>query len=316
MHECSVVADIISKYERASGQQVNLSKTEVVFSKNVGSDVRNDIVNVLGVKEVEKQEKYLGLPTIIGRSKKVTFACIKERIWKKLQGWKEKLLSRPRKEVLIKAVVQAIPTYMMSVFCLPSGLIDEIHSLIARFWWGSKEGERKMHWHRWEALCMPKSMGGLGFRDLHCFNQALLAKQAWRLCNNSCSLLSLLLKARYYKKVEFIDARRGYNLSFTWRSIWGSKSLLLEGLKWCVGSGNSIRVWDDAWLMGEGAHLTPTPRLDSDKEMRVSALMDYEGGGWNVELVHQTFVEEEWDMVLKIPLSRFWPDDHLYWWPT
>ena len=148
MQECSVVADIISKYERASGQQVNLSKTEVVFSRNVDNGCRNEIVNVLGVKEVEKQEKYLGLPTIIGRSKEVTFACIKERIWKKLQGWKEKLLSRPGKEVLIKAVVQAIPTYMMSVFCLPKSLIDDIHSLIARFWWGSKEGERKMHWHR------------------------------------------------------------------------------------------------------------------------------------------------------------------------
>lgn len=67
-----------------------------------------------------------------------------------------------------------------------------------------------------------------------------------------------------------------------------------------MGSGRRIRVWDDAWLLGEGAHFTPTPRLDSDMEMRVSALLDYEGGGWNVDLVHQTFVEEEWDMVLKI----------------
>ena len=86
VQECSVVADIISKYERASGQKVNLSKTEVVFSRCVDADRRNAIVSILGVQEVDRQEKYLGLPTIIGRSKKVTFACIKERIWKKLQG--------------------------------------------------------------------------------------------------------------------------------------------------------------------------------------------------------------------------------------
>lgn len=199
-------------------------------------------MSVLGVKEVDKQEKYLGLPMIIGRSKKATFACIKERIWKKLQGWKEKLLSRPEKEVLIKSVAQAIPTYMMSVFCLPSGLLDEIHSLLARFWWGSNGMARKMHWHSWDHMCLPKSMGGLGFRDLHCFNQALLAKQAWRLCQGDSSILYKLLQARYFKDRVFLDARRGYNPSFTWRSVWGSKSLLLEGLTWCVGTGMSIRV--------------------------------------------------------------------------
>ncbi|XP_010696345.1 uncharacterized protein LOC104908875 [Beta vulgaris subsp. vulgaris] len=312
VQECSVVADIIYKYERASGQKVNLSKTEVVFSRNVESDRRNAIVNVLGVKEVDRQEKYLGLPTVIGRSKKVTFACIKERIWKKLQGWKEKLLSRPGKEILIKSVAQAIPTYMMSVFCLPSGLLDEIHSLIARFWWGSNGGEKKMHWHSWESMCLPKSMGGLGFRDLHCFNQDSLAKQAWRLCQSHSTHLARVLQARYYKNTDFLDARRGYNPSFTRRSIWGAKSLLLEGLKWCVGSGSRIRVWDDAWILGNGSHCVPTPSHDSNRDLRVCDLIGASRGGWNVELIQQVFVEEEWSSILGIPLSRSWPEDHLY----
>lgn len=76
------------------------------------------------MREVGKHEKYLGLPTIIGRSVKAIFACLKERIWKKLNGWKERLLSRPGKEVLIKADAQAIPTYMMSIFKIPEALID------------------------------------------------------------------------------------------------------------------------------------------------------------------------------------------------
>ena len=190
-----------------------------------------------------------------------------------------------------------------------------IHSLLARFWWGAKAEERKLHWHSWQSLCLPKSMGGLGFRDLHCFNQALLAKQAWRLCQGEFSLLHSLLKARYYKNSECLDARRGYNPSFTWRSIWGSKSLLLEGLKWCVGDGMSIRVWESAWLLGEGNHLVPTMKPDSDPELRVSDLIDFQGGGWNVSLVKNVFVEEEWGSILNIPLSRFWPRDSLFWWP-
>lgn len=67
------------------------------------------------MREVDRHEKYLALPTIIGNKKKVVFSGIKERIWKKLQGRKEKLLSKLGKEVLLKAVIQFIPTYMMSI---------------------------------------------------------------------------------------------------------------------------------------------------------------------------------------------------------
>ena len=62
------------------------------------------IVDKLKVKEVEKFDSYLGLPTLIGSRKYDTFAFLKERIWKKMQGWKGKLLSRAGKEVLIKAM--------------------------------------------------------------------------------------------------------------------------------------------------------------------------------------------------------------------
>lgn len=80
LQECSKIVDIISVYERASGQKINFNKSEASFSKNVDSNRRGDILRILGVREVDKHEKYLVLPTIIGRSKKVVFSCLKERI--------------------------------------------------------------------------------------------------------------------------------------------------------------------------------------------------------------------------------------------
>ena len=74
------------------------------------------IIEKLKVKEVEEFDAYLGLSTLIGRRKYETFAFLKERVWRKLQGWKGKLLSRAGKEVLIKAVAQSIPTYTMGGF--------------------------------------------------------------------------------------------------------------------------------------------------------------------------------------------------------
>ena len=89
---------------------------------------------MLGVLIIKDIEKYLGLPSLVGRQKKACFNKVKEHIWAKMQGWKEKLLSQAGKEVVIKAVVQSIPTYSMSVFRLPVGLLKDIEAIIRKFW--------------------------------------------------------------------------------------------------------------------------------------------------------------------------------------
>jgi hypothetical protein len=85
---------------------------------------------MLGVPAIKQYEKYLGLLSFIGRAKYSTFTQIKEREWSKLKGWKEKLMSQTGREVLIKSVAQAIPTYAMSCFRLPKRLIQELEVLI------------------------------------------------------------------------------------------------------------------------------------------------------------------------------------------
>ena len=101
---------------------------------------------------------------MVGRKKRNTFNDIKEKLAKKLVGWKEKLRSKVGKEILIKAVAQAIPTYTMSYFKLLDTLCDELTSMIRNFWWGQKQDERKLNWMSWDNLCKPKADGGMGFK--------------------------------------------------------------------------------------------------------------------------------------------------------
>lgn len=69
-------------------------------------------------------------------------------------------------------------------------------------------------------------------------------------------------------------------------------------------------------MLGEGNHVVPTMKTDSDPDLRVCDLLDFNGGGWNVDMVKQSFIEEEWGSILNIPLSRFWPRDSRFWWPA
>ena len=130
--------NILETYGRCSGQQINKTKTTIFFSKSTSEEVKNHIKYALDVPVILQYEMYLGLPSLVGKNKKASFNYIKERVWKKIQGWKEKLLSQAGREILIKAIVQAIPTYTMSCFKLPLGLYGDIESIIRKFWWGQK----------------------------------------------------------------------------------------------------------------------------------------------------------------------------------
>ena len=140
MDDLQAIQHILSLYEGTPGQQINQGKTTLFFSKAVMEDKKKEILNFLGVPEIKEYEKYLGLPAIMGKMKKESLNFIKERVWAKLQGWKEKILSQAGKEILLKAVVQAIPTFAMSFFKLPVGLCKEIEMQIRKFWWGERGG--------------------------------------------------------------------------------------------------------------------------------------------------------------------------------
>ena len=218
------------------------------------------------------------------------FAFLRERMWNRLQGWHGKLLSQDGKEVLIKTVAQAIPTFCMSSFLIPISLCQELERMMNSFWWGTKSnGERCIHWIKWNTLCPRKEQGGMGFRSLHAFNLAMPGKHAWNFISNPYTLASRLIKAKYFPHGNFLSAQLGSNPSYTWKSIWSSQFILKQGCRWCIGDESSINIWHEPWLKDDTNLRVVTPMIEGIESLRVQDLFIMESRYWDVELIEDLY---------------------------
>ncbi|KAL0287350.1 UNVERIFIED_CONTAM: hypothetical protein Scaly_2766600 [Sesamum calycinum] len=249
MEQISEVGRILRQYAWASDQEISLQHFSMVVNGGVLEVVKYFLGALLGVQVVSCHDKYLGLPTVGGQSWRSLFKNIRDRLRERIEGWNTKMLLQAGKGVLVKAVLQSLPTYGMSCFQMPMGLVPELESLMADFWCHSR-GDKRVHWIAWRKLCRTPAKGGLGFCELRAFNMALLAKQGWRILIRLESLLSRVLKPNYFPTSSFAEAEVGPDHhKFGW--VFGKQSMWWQrGVgKMKKGCGDdAMKGWDVSLL--------------------------------------------------------------------
>jgi hypothetical protein len=163
------------------------------------------------------------------------------------------------------------------------------------------EKDNGMHWVSWERMNLPKSDGGLGFRNLHHFNMAMLARQAWRLLNNPEALVTKVLSAKYFPDGQILNSKPVRGMSYTWRSILKRIDLLNKGIIWRVGKGNRINIWNDPWIPG-GITRRVISRKKRNIVNMVQDLIDPVTNTWDVQLPNQTLEKEDVQAILQVPV--------------
>ena len=311
--EVENVMEALSIYEAASGQKLNMEKSEMSYSRNIEPEKIDMLQMKLNFKAVEGHDKYLGLPTYVGSSKKRIFQVIQDRVWKKLKGWKGQCLSQAGREILIKAVAQSIPTYAMQCFRLPKSILDGMERMCRSFFWGQQKEEKKLAWVAWEKMFLPKKEGGLGIRNFDVFNRALLAKQAWRVITMPDSLMAKVLKGKYFPNSSFLEAKQNPNASFTWNSIFGAKSLVMKGVCRVIGNGRTTRIWHDPWLprMTKATMLQQDDNTNPNAPFYVSDII--EEGRWKNDIMAQFLRPLEIQEIQKLPLPIHDLEDYWMW---
>lgn len=142
----------------------------------------------------------------------------------------------------------------------------------------------------------------MGFRDFTSFNQALVAKQEWRLLQFPNSLTSRVLQARYYKNSDFLNAKVGSNPSYIWRSILWGRCVIKKGLRLRIGNGRKISVYKDNWM----------PRPETFKFISSQTILEDDvvpdlinaNNQYNEAKLSQHFNYEDTTVILTIPLPN------------
>jgi hypothetical protein len=268
----------------------------MTFSPHLQQNIKLEFHNIMPIQVTDSINKYLGMPTTLKRAKTQDFNFIMDKIMGKLKGWKEKNLSFAGRNVLISAVIQAIPTYMMSCFILTKEICHKIEQAMCNFWWGSKEGHHKIHWKAKKDLFRPKFNGGIGFRDMHMFNLAMLAKQCWRLHIKPSSLLSQCLKAKYYPHCDILQAQIRNLPGYTWRSIHQALWFLNKGCCWKIGTGTKVNIWKDNWIPHQNGYKILTTKANHSQTLVNELITNHPRKAWNTSLISNIFLPFERDL--------------------
>ncbi|XP_062084837.1 uncharacterized protein LOC133790985 [Humulus lupulus] len=206
------------KFCRCSGLEANLSKSQVFFG-GVAAEVRTEILRSVALGEGSFPLKYLGVSLRPKRWLIADYGEIIKKIKNRLHVWASRHLSFAGRTQLIFSVLQGIRNYWMNIFLLPISAVHEIDRLYRNFLWGEKNNRSKFHCSSWSQVCLPKVLGGLGFKEGSIWNKVLMAKYLWALSSKQDVLWVKWIDGVYLKGTSIWAYHLKSDVSWYWRKV-------------------------------------------------------------------------------------------------
>jgi hypothetical protein len=247
--EAQKLNSILADFIEASGMSLNLDKSKLYFF-NTPPSVQRHISRLLGIPRSSLPSNYLGIPLSGAAASNISWDNLLLSISNRLSNWTFRPLNIASRLVLLKSILQALPTYLFTALAAPKKVIKAIRSLQRNFLWSGHQPNKKWALVNWDKLCLPKSQGGLGLRDPGKLNQVMGAKIWWRWLKNPTAAWAQLWKQKYAPHIPEDQAIRLNNHiqgSNIWNTAWQNRTLVQHHAFWEVRDGGSALFWTDSW---------------------------------------------------------------------
>jgi zinc-binding in reverse transcriptase len=277
VQEASCILQTLQAFCKASGQRVGPEKSRLWFSKVTLPQTMLCIMQIFQAPMASNKDVYLGVPLLA--TKQDHFSQLIDRLQVRLNGWKTGMLSHAGKLVLVRSVLEALAQYTMSTTQLPKSVLNQISSLIRRFFWGKLGNERYRPVIGWDRITKPKHKGGLGIRDIECLKKAFIFKILWKFLQQPELPWVQILNSIWHNT-------RKSNCSRLWKALLQVRHLMAPHLKTILGDLASpafSNPWHNFWLQLE-------PSSAQHRRLCIRDLVDQHSGEWKTQSLISTFM--------------------------
>eukprot|EP00253_Pinus_taeda_P018458 PITA_18458 len=253
LKEVKRIKKILEIFMEGSGMEVNNEKSKTFFF-NTGEPIKNHLTRVLGYREGDLPTKYLGTMLDSSTLKIGNWKNILEKIMKRLENWTFRALNLAARVILLKATIQAILIYPLSVMAAPKGICNKLVEIYKKILWGGPKQQKKWALCSWNSLTRPKEKGGLGLRDPWTLNQVLTTKLRWRWIQGGPDLWKEIWTTKYNMPLTPEEILREQDMprgSDIWNLSIQSRDLIDIHIFWEIRGGQIARFWDEAWQQRE-----------------------------------------------------------------
>ncbi|XP_039134216.1 uncharacterized mitochondrial protein AtMg00310-like [Dioscorea cayenensis subsp. rotundata] len=228
-----------------TGLETNFAKT-CLYSSRVGELTARVKTETLHCNRGLLPITYLGIPISGRRPRRQDWDGIIHKVRRRLSSWKLRHISLGGRLTLVNSVMSAIPTYWMSIFCLPVWVINDIDRIKRDFLWSGLDinhpGCRLVSW---KLLCRPRDQGGWGILDLAKFNQALLGKWWWKYMMDPDWDGAKVILFNYGSTRSKLWPNQAGRISFFWKGVLNYLPALRSCLAQDVVSNKDTLFWKD-----------------------------------------------------------------------
>jgi len=280
-NQLMVLRVIFVLFEAISGLHINWEKS-FLYPVNEVTNLTS-LAGTLGGRTGELPTVYLGMPLGAESKSSGIWNEVVEKCERRLVNWKSQYLSLGGRLTLINSVLDSMPTYMMSIFPIPDGVINRLDAIRRNFLWEGNSDTRKFHLVKWDKLIGSKQKGGLGVRNLKIQNQSLMMKWLWRLASSEQALWKELIKQKYemedHWSTKMVTSTYGTSI---WRAIRNFWPKLRENCSIRIGNGMKVSFWEDSWLE-QGSLKTLFPDIYILNQQQKDTVAEvWSNQGWNL----------------------------------